>query len=244
MNQYSVNNQLFFYNQTIWDLGCHHVFTTRPLDFDLFKNENNKNIELLKQVLNTSGHIYYMHQQHTNKIIDINQTEMIQTKIGYYYEGVDGLLSNQSNQVLLSTYADCTPFLIYDPLNKVQVNLHSGWRGYLSNILLNALKLFSTKNIHVLSGPHLLVDDFEVDWDVASLFLEKYPQIKNLVHKRDSKYHIDLNVLTHYFCDLKQIPLENRHFINLSTLQDERLHSFRKDKADFKKMALVSTLVD
>lgn len=247
METLQYKNQLFIYHKQLYNLGCHHLFTTKPLGFGFFRESEEdliKNMALIREVMNTQAPVFYMHQQHTNKIIDINKSELIPTKHGYLKENVDGLYTNKTNQLLLSTYADCTPFLIFDPINKVQVNCHSGWRGYLSEILLNALNMFETNDIHVLSGPHLLFEDFEVDYDVAKLFIKKFSQIKNLVIQQGSKYHIDLNKITHYFCDFKKIPFENRHFINLSTLQDHRLHSFRKDKQEFKQMALISTLVD
>lgn len=240
-------NYTFIRNRELYDLGCHHLLTMKPLGFGFLKESEEdfkNNMKLAQELLKTDAPLYYMHQKHTNLVVDINQTELIKTKFGFLKENVDGLYTNQTNQMLMSTYADCTPFLIYDPLNKVQVNLHSGWRGYLHEILLNALSMFEHSDIHVLSGPHLLKADFEVDKDVANLFEEKFPQIKNLITQQGLKYHIDLNLITHYFCDLKQIPEKNRHFIDLSTLKEESLHSYRKDKQEFKQMALISVMVD
>lgn len=47
----------------------------------------------------------------------------------------DALITSVPGKALLIQVADCQPVLIYDPVKKVIANVHSGWRGSISNII-------------------------------------------------------------------------------------------------------------
>lgn len=247
-------NYEFIIHQAFYNNNIKHVFTTKPMAMGPFRNldkdDLQSNYDLIKELLKVEGSLYFMKQQHTNKVIDINKVELVSNHLGSYIEGVDGLITNQPNQLLISTYADCIPILIHDPIKKIQVNIHAGWKGVYSGILDNALKILINDyqshphDLKVLFGPHLLVDDFEVQQDVYQLFIEKFPQITNLVKTQDSRIFIDLNRVHDFYCQQNGLLANNIYNINLSTLQDESLHSFRKDKEKFQQMALVSVLLD
>lgn len=57
--------------------------------------------------------------------------------------------------------ADCQPVILYDPVERVVANVHSGWRGSIGNILGETLAVmrqgFGTvpKNVHAAIGPSL-----------------------------------------------------------------------------------------
>lgn len=236
------------------DMPIKHVLTTKPMAMGLFRNPDlddlKHNYTLVKQALGSEGKLFFMKQTHTNHIVDVNKSELKTHPLGNYVDSVDGLLTTQPNQILISTFADCIPILIVDTKQKIQVNIHSGWKGTLNGILDNALSILindyqcQVDDIHILIGPHLLVDDFEVQDDVAHQFLSKYPQIKNLHVQQDQKQFINLDLVNEFFLDKHQIKKNQVYRINLSTLQDERLHSYRKDKEKFQQMALVSVLTD
>ena len=120
----------------------------------------------------------------------------------------------------------------------------------INSILDNALTLLiqdyksKPEDILILSGPHLLKEDFEVQADVLQLFNDKFPQIKNLVIHQDNRTTIDLNQVNLHYTQKHHIPKENIVFADISTLTDKRMHSFRKDKEQFQQMALVSCLID
>ena len=51
----------------------------------------------------------------------------------------DALMTNVPGIVLVTREADCVPILIYDPVQKVVANVHSGWRGTVKYIVRAAI---------------------------------------------------------------------------------------------------------
>ncbi len=47
----------------------------------------------------------------------------------------DGVITNIPGFLLFIQVADCQPVILYDPVNKVAANIHSGWKGSLQNII-------------------------------------------------------------------------------------------------------------
>ena len=56
------------------------------------------------------------------------------------YNQTDGLVTDKKNLILATTNADCILLLFFDPVNKVIANVHSGWRGTLQRISVEAVK--------------------------------------------------------------------------------------------------------
>ena len=51
----------------------------------------------------------------------------------------DALMTNVPGIILVTREADCVPVLIYDPVQKVVANVHSGWRGTVKHIVRAAI---------------------------------------------------------------------------------------------------------
>lgn len=247
-------NRRFLICEPLFDMGCKHVMTLKPQAMGFFRNQDQSDLEnnyhFVKDYLDTTSPLFFMHQTHSTNIVDINEMKLEEQDLGYYAIDCDGLLTNQTNQLLVSTYADCIPILIYDAKKKIMVNCHSGWKGTLNGILDKALNMLIKEygsypdDIKILFGPHLLWDDFEVKEDVLSLFQNKFSEIKNLVKTIDNKTYIDLNKINLSYCQRYQIPHDNLYFAEISTLLDEDCHSYRKDKEQFQQMALCSIMID
>ncbi len=47
----------------------------------------------------------------------------------------DGIVTDIPGVLLFIQVADCQPVMLYDSVNKVIANIHSGWRGSLQNIV-------------------------------------------------------------------------------------------------------------
>ena len=56
------------------------------------------------------------------------------------YNETDGLITNHRNIALATTNADCILMLFFDPVKKVVANVHSGWKGTLQRISIEAVK--------------------------------------------------------------------------------------------------------
>ncbi len=68
----------------------------------------------------------------------------------------DGVVTDIPGLLLFIQVADCQPVMLYDPVNKVVSNIHSGWKGSLQNIVgagVDAMKLaFGSDPASILAG--------------------------------------------------------------------------------------------
>ena len=100
------------------------------------------------------------------------------TETAGIYKDCDGIASNLNYNVMLSlSVADCVPVCIFDPVTKNFALVHSGWRGTYKKISNKAVSLLinnksNASNIIVYCGVSISSKNYEVDSDVASLFLE------------------------------------------------------------------------
>ena len=112
------------------------------------KKENNiKNLDIIcKELEIKTVDVHKACQDHTSNILIINN----ENKEKYIYdkfnkEKYDGYITNESNIATLVTTADCNPIIIYDPIKNVLANVHSGWKGTIKKIYLNAIDLMINK---------------------------------------------------------------------------------------------------
>ena len=126
------------------------------------------------------------HQVHGTKVLRVHRPGQ--------WEGYDAFMTNKKGVLLSVTVADCTPVLIYDPIQKAVGAAHAGWRGTAAGIaakLLNHMRdAYGTKatDCWAFIGTCIGADDYEVDSDVADQFTEHF---KRWDEDR-GKYLIDL----------------------------------------------------
>lgn len=53
---------------------------------------------------------------------------------------VDGLITSTPGVTLMMKHADCQVALFYDPIHHAAANIHSGWRGSVANIYVEAIQ--------------------------------------------------------------------------------------------------------
>lgn len=91
-------------------------------------------------------------------------------------KGIDGLLTNEPDVVLCTSYADCVPLYFVDTVQKAIGHSHSGWRGTVGKIGAKTIeqmgKEFGTKpeDLVVVIGPSICQDCYEVSKDVYDEF--------------------------------------------------------------------------
>ncbi len=108
-------------------------------------------------------------------------------------EDTDALVTNVQGAALVVFAADCTPILLYDPIQKVAAAIHSGWRGSVKKIAPKCVGLMETKfgsnprNILVAIGPCIGQCCFEFGSDAPDYF-----DAKHLKYKENGKYMVNL----------------------------------------------------
>ncbi|NMB97866.1 MAG: peptidoglycan editing factor PgeF [Clostridiaceae bacterium] len=111
----------------------------------------------------------------------------------------DGLITNAKNVALITFYADCVPVFLFDPEKRVIGLVHSGWKGTLKQISVNAVnamvECFSCNPGNIISaiGPSIGMCCFEVGNEVKEQFINKISwSINYCVYKDEEKTYIDL----------------------------------------------------
>jgi YfiH family protein len=90
--------------------------------------------------------------------------------------GIDALMTDVPNVMLLMLYADCAPIYLFDPLRRAIGLVHAGWRGTAANIVAKTVKAMQqTYDINprqciAAIGPCIGGDSYEVGTEVADQF--------------------------------------------------------------------------
>lgn len=96
------------------------------------------------------------------------------------FQNIDGIISNVPGISSIVTGADCCIILIYDPVNNVYANIHSGWRGTVKKIVLKAIKNLSYEygskpsNLIVCISPCIRKECYEIKQDVVDIFIDEF----------------------------------------------------------------------
>lgn len=115
--------------------------------------------------------------------------------------GVDGLVTNEPDVVLVTSYADCVPLFFVDVKNRAIGLSHSGWKGTVGKIgsltVLKMKELYGSRpeDIVAVIGPSICAGCYETGEDVAGLFRETFNNWdpdRYLNQKDDGHYLLDL----------------------------------------------------
>ncbi len=178
-------------------------------------------------------------QMHTDIVQKVdNCTENI-------IDGVDGFCTNRKNIATIITFADCMPVMIYDPVNNVYANIHSGWKGVCNKIALKGIEKIKenydckTNNLIVCIGPNISKESFLVNDDVVKIYnnifgvyINKYPIISETeyINKKGKQYKIDNNLLMELM--LKDVGVLEKNIFNCdicTVLDSKEFHSRRAE---------------
>ena len=221
------------------ELGVKNCFTLKPLNFS-FKHQseedNRSNFKLICKLMDINyDKLCRPEQKHTNEVKTVKDKYGINIS---EFSFTDGLITNQKGVPIATTAADCTPIIIYDPQNKVIANVHSGWKGTLNNIVINATNKMiqefncQKENLLYFFGPCICKDCFEVQNDVYELFYNKYKDLDNIndiIRKKNDKYLIDTTLLNETLLINMGIKKANIYKADICTYEnDNYLHSYRK----------------
>ena len=198
----------------------------KSLNYSISNKENNnivkKNIEIaLNKLQINKKKLIFPKQTHSSKIIRIVKKNINKNIVA------DGIITSLDNIAIGVLTADCAPIFIFDISSKFVCCLHSGWRGTLSNISKNAVKLFNKYNIEsdkliAIIGPCLAAKNYEVDTTFRRRFENKdLRYIKFFRNKNSKKYFFNLRGLINF--QLKELGIKKTYNINKDTYSNESL---------------------
>ena len=186
-------------------------------------------------------------QEHTKNIRNVKE-KMNKGQIDFEqenYKSTDGLVTNKKNIALATTNADCILLLFFDPVKKVIANVHSGWRGTLQRISVEAVENMqkeyesNPKDIICCICPSIRKCHFEVRADVQKLYLEEFndlTEIESLIVPVTGKDKWTIDTVEINKIILKQAGLKEENIIDCglcSVCNSDKIHSFRVEKEGY-----------
>jgi len=210
MSLSTYNNIKYFQSDLLRNNNFKHAFFTK-------RSNKNEPIELQNQ-LNLTSNIHYLKQIHSNKVLLVNNTLNLKSKIA------DSLITRDKHQSLWIYTADCLPILIADIKTRNIAACHSGLKGLKKQIISKTLKklegIGSKKNDLIFAiGPYIKGDKYQVKKkDVEDLIF----QISGESHTEKSSLIIYSNKGKELIRLFKKDPDPNRLLFDLqaaATLQ-------------------------
>jgi YfiH family protein len=130
------------------------------------------NLEVVKELVTAEG-VCVMNAQHGNQVHVVSEP-------GIALPG-DGLITNQAQLALVSLAADCVPFGLIDPVNRVIAVGHAGWRGVLANVMQSLLDEFlasgaQLNHTQAVIGPAICANCYEVPIERVEMFRQVRPE--------------------------------------------------------------------
>ena len=249
------NNIRYITIPKLTELGLKHCFTTSDMDIGFTTNGSvesiKENLQSVYDFLNIKPFILYNgFQTHSNNIAVVKNVDQgLEHEFGRFFPETDGLVTDIENIGLITRFADCTPIILYDPIKRVHANVPSGWKGTLQRIATNAIDIMKNEfscdpmDIITIIGPTIGKDEFEVDVDVKELFIEEFGYLENIIIKKNEiKSLINLQEINKNVLIESGIIEENIIIVDLPTISNEVLHSYRRDKKDFGLMGVITIL--
>lgn len=200
------NGVEFIQFKRLLELGIKHAYTLKgeEIDFTTSSDKMQSSYEKLFKALDLDiNTLVRQKQTHTANVKCIYRVESPEN-----LEDVDGMITNQKQITLSSKNADCILFLLYDPVQKVIANVHSGWKGTFQKILEKTIVKMIThyhsspKDIICCICPSIRKCHFEVDEDVKQL-CEKIFSFTNQIHSFIEKGKIKDNKQKYYIDTVK-----------------------------------------
>lgn len=153
-------------------------------------------------------------------------------------EDADGLVTNISGRTLGIKTADCAPLLFVDPKARVIGAAHAGWKGTLSGIAGEVMRVMGSlganpKNVLVWIGPHISACCYAVPAERAALFQEKFGKHDGIVKEDGPMWSVDIGIANKAALLEAGILAEN---VDLSeectSCHVDRYYSYRKESKE------------
>lgn len=177
-------------------LGVPHAFSTRiggvsrgvfeSLNFGNpaeFKGEQrdppaniHRNLELVQQSIGAAGReVVQVFQVHGASVHVLTSGK--ESHPTHNDTKADGMVTGDPSRVLVVRVADCAPILLSSGDGRVVGAVHAGWRGVVSGVLLNAVRVMraeGARDIVAAIGPCIGAESFEVGPEVFEEFVRAF----------------------------------------------------------------------
>ena len=217
----------------------------------LSTEEYNKSIKDYKDLSNSIGinyiNIAKPNQAHTKNIKRVDakvNADEPDFNLSEYNE-TDGLITNSRNIALATTNADCILMLFFDPAKRVVANIHSGWRGTLQRISIEAVKMMeeeyncNPKDIICCICPSIRKCHFKVHKDVQEPYYNEFKDLEKIDElivpiQGEDRWSIDTVEINKIILEQEGLKTENIIDCGIcSVCNSDQIHSFRVEKEEY-----------
>ena len=229
------DREKYFEIEEFKNFGVKALFTTKAIgDTDLNLESGQENLKKFFETEKlTPFSLVWAKQTHSANIVDIKND--IQE---FFYEGVDGFITQRKDVILVTKHADCLPIYFYDAVNKVIGICHSGWKGSFQEIGIKVIEKMNKnygslkENILIGIGIGISLEKYEVGDEFYENFKSKFSEdlVDCSFSKIDERWHFD-NVKFNLE-NFKKYGISPKNMIvsNECTFKNPRFSSFRRDK--------------
>lgn len=238
-----INGKKILKSDMLKDLN--HAFTTRET---VLKSAEKEVFDLIEQ--NKKDLCAYLNIRSQDLIspTQTHSTNIAISKPGVCtYEQTDALILANPEQAVYLNFADCTPVIIFDPVNNVASIAHAGWRGTAGKIAVKTIEKMSAgfgsepKNLVCAIGPSIGACCYCVGEDVYSELKQSIGGDYGCFHPKDGKIFADLKKINYQqllACGVKKIDLCNY----CTSCSNELFFSYRKENGTTSRHSAVIKL--
>lgn len=183
----------------------HGIFQSMNLSFNRGDNAEHvmQNYKIIGETLGFSfEQLVLSHQTHTTNVKVVTKEHCGEGILRERsFQDVDGLITNEENVVLATSYADCVPLFFVDTKTKAIGLSHSGWRGTVGRMgavtLERMNEAFGTNPADVICaiGPSICQSCYQVDETVYEEFRKEFSKADceaMFLPEDDGHYRLDL----------------------------------------------------
>lgn len=130
-------------------------------------------------------HLISLNQVHSDQIL------IVENPYDHEIDGYDAMITNKKGLYLMIQVADCQAVCIYDPVNELIANIHSGWKGSAQEIVSKTISMMKGK--YDSDPENLLIGISPSLGPCHSEFSDPYNELPQHLHKYiDNNNRVDL----------------------------------------------------
>ncbi len=227
--------------------GLSHFFTTRETviktkepDFEEIVEKNKKDV--CEYLGIDERNLIHPSQTHTSNV-DIARVGVSS------YPDTDGLILNNKEQAVFLNFADCTPVIIYDPVQRIAAVSHAGWRGTAGQIAAKTVQKMRDKfysdpaDLKAAIGPAISFCCYNVGEDVYRQLMVSVRNCENLSEIRQGNIFVDLKGINKRQLIEAGLKIENIDVCPFCTVcNNDLFFSYRKENATTNRHSAVVKL--
>lgn len=145
--------------------------------------------------------IFSPHQIHSDIVIYVNEENSGRGaySIDDAIQG-DACITDKKNNLLLVTWADCIPILLFEYKKGIVAAIHSGWRGtkdkLSTKVIKNILEIGGkVENIYCAIGPGIKDCCYKVGSEVVEYFHTK--EYNEFIKQKNNEFYLDLQQIVY-----------------------------------------------